>query len=47
MGQALVKFLDNQYASFHVEENRFVHGVLGIFDHGGVVDLAELLHELS
>ena len=43
MGQALVRFLDNQYVSFDGKENKFVHGVFGIFGHGCVVGLGEAL----
>jgi 3D-(3,5/4)-trihydroxycyclohexane-1,2-dione acylhydrolase (decyclizing) len=45
MGQALVKFLDNQYVSFDGKEEKFVNGVLGIFGHGCVVGLGEALQE--
>lgn len=45
MGQALVKFLDNQFVSFDGEEDKFVHGVFGIFGHGCVVGLGEALQE--
>ena len=45
MGQALVKFLDNQYVSFNGEEEKFVNGVFGIFGHGCVVGLGEALQE--
>ncbi|NNK97134.1 MAG: 3D-(3,5/4)-trihydroxycyclohexane-1,2-dione acylhydrolase (decyclizing) [Desulfobacterales bacterium] len=45
MGQALVRFLDNQYVSFDGQENKFVHGVFGIFGHGCVVGLGEALQE--
>lgn len=45
MGQALVRFLDNQYVSFDGKENKFVHGVFGIFGHGCVVGLGEALQE--
>lgn len=43
MGQALVRFLDNQYVSFDGKEERFVHGIFGIFGHGCVVGLGEAL----
>ncbi len=45
MGQALVKFLDNQYVNFDGEEDKFVHGVFGIFGHGCVVGLGEALQQ--
>jgi len=45
MGQALVKFLDNQYVSFDGKEDKFVHGVFGIFGHGCVVGFGEALQE--
>jgi 3D-(3,5/4)-trihydroxycyclohexane-1,2-dione acylhydrolase (decyclizing) len=43
MGQALLKFLDNQYIEADGEEIKFVHGVFGIFGHGVVVGLGEAL----
>lgn len=43
MGQALVRFLDNQYVSFDGKEEKFVHGIFGIFGHGCVVGLGEAL----
>ena len=45
MGQALVRFLDNQFISFDGVEEKFVHGVFGIFGHGCVVGLGEALQE--
>ena len=45
MAQALVKFLDNQYVSFDGVEDKFIHGVFGIFGHGNVVGLGEALQE--
>lgn len=45
VGQALVRFLDNQYISVDGVENKFVHGVFGIFGHGVVVGLGEALQE--
>lgn len=45
MGQALVKFLDNQYISFDGKEDKFVNGVFGIFGHGCVVGIGEALEE--
>jgi 3D-(3,5/4)-trihydroxycyclohexane-1,2-dione acylhydrolase (decyclizing) len=43
MAQALVQFLDNQYIEIDGQEEKFVHGVLGIFGHGMVVGLGEAL----
>jgi len=43
VGQALVKFLDNQYINVDGEEIKFVHGVCGIFGHGIVVGFGEAL----
>jgi 3D-(3,5/4)-trihydroxycyclohexane-1,2-dione acylhydrolase (decyclizing) len=43
MGQALLRFLDNQYIEADGEEIKFVHGVFGIFGHGVVVGLGEAL----
>ena len=45
MGQALVKFLDNQYVEFDGREQKFVDGVMGIFGHGCVVGIGEALQE--
>ncbi len=45
MGQALVKFLDNQYINFDGREEKFVEGVFGIFGHGCVVGIGEALQE--
>jgi 3D-(3,5/4)-trihydroxycyclohexane-1,2-dione acylhydrolase (decyclizing) len=43
MGQALLKFLDNQYVEFDGVENKFVKGVFTIFGHGVVVGFGEAL----
>ncbi|QQO09145.1 3D-(3,5/4)-trihydroxycyclohexane-1,2-dione acylhydrolase (decyclizing) [Breznakiella homolactica] len=43
MGQALVRFLDNQYLNVDGEEIKFVTGVFGIFGHGVVVGFGEAL----
>jgi 3D-(3,5/4)-trihydroxycyclohexane-1,2-dione acylhydrolase (decyclizing) len=43
MGQALLRFLDNQYIEADGEEIKFVTGVFGIFGHGVVVGLGEAL----
>ncbi len=43
VGQALVRFLDNQYIEFDGVESKFVEGVFGIFGHGIVVGLGEAL----
>ena len=45
VGQALVRFLDNQYISVDGREEKFVEGVFGIFGHGCVVGLGEALQE--
>ncbi len=45
MGQALVRFLDNQYISFDGKEEKFVEGVFGIFGHGCVLGIGEALQE--
>jgi 3D-(3,5/4)-trihydroxycyclohexane-1,2-dione acylhydrolase (decyclizing) len=45
MGQALIRFLDNQYISFDGKEEKFVNGVFGIFGHGCVVGIGEALEE--
>lgn len=43
MAQALLQFLDSQYAEFDGVETKFVRGVCGIFGHGNVVGLGEAL----
>lgn len=43
MGQALLKFLDNQYIEFDGVETKFVKGVFTIFGHGNVVGFGEAL----
>ncbi len=45
VGQALVKFLDNQFISFDGNEIKFVEGIFGIFGHGCVVGLGEAIQE--
>lgn len=45
MGQAVVKFLDNQYVSFDGIENKFVDGIFTIFGHGIVCGLGQALDE--
>ena len=45
MGQALLKFLDNQYVEFDGHENKFVKGVFAIFGHGIVVGFGEALEQ--
>lgn len=43
VGQAVLRFLDNQYVERDGKENKFVEGVFGIFGHGVVVGLGEAL----
>lgn len=45
VGQAIVRFLDNQYLESDGVERKYVHGVAGIFGHGVVVGLGEALAE--
>ena len=45
VGQALVKFLDNQYVSFDGKETKFVDGIFTIFGHGIVCGLGQALDE--
>ena len=45
VGQAIVKFLDNQYIELDGEETKFVDGVFTIFGHGIVVGLGQALDE--
>lgn len=44
-GQALVKFLDNQYVSFDGKEEKFVDGIFTVFGHGIVCGLGQALDE--
>lgn len=44
-GQAIVKFLDNQYVSLDGTEQKFVDGIFTIFGHGIVVGLGQALEE--
>ena len=41
MAQALVRFLDMQYVCVDGKEEKFVHGIMGIFGHGNVVGLGQ------
>lgn len=43
MAQALLLFLDHQYAQRDAKTYKFVHGILGIFGHGNVLGLGEAL----
>ena len=45
VGQAIVKFLDNQYIELDGVESKFVDGVFTIFGHGIVVGLGQALDE--
>lgn len=45
VGQAIVKFLNQQYVSFDGEEHRFVDGIFTIFGHGIVAGLGQALSE--
>lgn len=45
MGQALLRFLDNQYISVDGVETKFVEGIFGIFGHGNVVGFGEAIVE--
>ena len=45
VGQAIVKFLDNQYVELDGVETKFVDGVVTIFGHGIVVGLGQALDE--
>ena len=42
-GQALIKFLDQQYVSFDGREEKFVSGYAAIFGHGFVVGIGQAL----
>ncbi|MBR6751633.1 MAG: 3D-(3,5/4)-trihydroxycyclohexane-1,2-dione acylhydrolase (decyclizing), partial [Clostridia bacterium] len=43
VGEAVVKFLDNQYVSFDGQETKFVEGINTIFGHGCVLGIGEAL----
>lgn len=43
VGQAIVRFLVNQYVEHDGEEHRFVTGAFGIFGHGNVAGLGQAL----
>lgn len=45
MGQALIKFLDNQYVSLDGKEEKFVDGVFTVFGHGIVLGIGQALAE--
>ena len=45
VGQAIVKFLDNQYVELDGAETKFVDGIFTIFGHGIVVGLGQALDE--
>lgn len=45
VGQAIVKFLDNQYIELDGEVTKFVDGIFTIFGHGIVVGLGQALDE--
>ena len=45
VGQAIVKFLDNQYIELDGVESKFVDGVFTIFGHGIVVGLGQALDQ--
>lgn len=51
VGQAIIKFLDNQYISFDGKENKFIDRVFTVFGHGCVLGAGEALvmgeHSLS
>ena len=47
VGEALVRFLDNQYVSLDGKEEKFVDGIFTIFGHGIVVGLGAALAENS
>src|SRR5207247_5990505 len=47
VGQAIVRFLANQYVERDGREHRFIAGVWGIFGHGNVAGLGQALEELG
>ena len=47
VGQAIVRFMANQYAERDGREQRFIAGVWGIFGHGNVAGFGQALEELG
>jgi 3D-(3,5/4)-trihydroxycyclohexane-1,2-dione acylhydrolase (decyclizing) len=47
VGQAIVRFMAEQYVERDGEQNRFIAGVWGIFGHGNVAGLGQALEELG
>ena len=43
LGEAIVRFLDNQYVSFDGREEKFAEGFFTIFGHGCVLGVGEAL----
>ena len=43
VGEAIVRYLDNQYVSFDGAEYKFVEGVFAVFGHGCVLGIGEAL----
>ena len=43
VGEAIVKYLDNQYVSFDGAEYKFVEGAFAVFGHGCVLGIGEAL----
>ncbi len=43
VGEAVIRFLDNQYVSFDGNEEKFVEGVFTVFGHGCVLGMGEAL----
>lgn len=44
-GQALVKFLNNQFISVDGKEAHFVEGIFNIFGHGNVLGIGQALEQ--
>ena len=45
VGQAIVKFINQQYIEFDGVEQKFVKGIFTIFGHGNVLGLGQALEE--
>lgn len=43
VGEAVIRFLDNQYVSFDGKETKFVEGIFTVFGHGCVLGIGEAL----
>lgn len=47
VGQAIVKYLNNQYIQTSKDEQKLINGAFGIFGHGNVTCIAEALYDIK